>query len=245
MPFSTIQSPSFNELLIVVAGHPLDIPSTTVFMNYLKQQYDDTKKKMMLILNKQRYLCITADVWSSRAQAYLGMTVHYINDDFEQQSLFLAFRRMEKRQTNQILTAEIVKVLNDFGISVDKITHIVTDGGSAFCKAFKVYGRCADQLVEYNDPSNQDEDEIAPFIRNDDGEHFYSNILNFGENNDDLEENVQNLSGDSDMQSESQHSDDDDDDFFMSEAALNEHENAQVPTKKPNYMGISAQKLLC
>lgn len=197
-------------------------------MNYLKQQYDETKKKMMLILNKQRYLCITADVWSSRAQAYLGMTVHYINDDFIQKSFVLSFRRMEKRQTNQILTAEIVKVLNDFGISVDKITHIVTDGGSAFCKAFKVYGRCADQLVEYNDPSNQDEDGIAPFIRNDDGEHFYSNILHIGENNDDLEENDQNLSGTSDIQSESQQSDDDD--FFMSEGLLNEHENAQVPT---------------
>lgn len=29
-----------------------------------------------------------------------------------------------------------------------EITHIVTDGGSAFCKAFKVYGRSPDQLVE-------------------------------------------------------------------------------------------------
>lgn len=137
------------------------------------------KEKLTNLLKTQKYLCITADVWSSRAQAYLGMTVHFINEQFQLESFVLAFRRLNKKQTHNYLTSEIRKVLGEFGISVQKITHIVTDGGSAFCKAFKVYGRSVDHLIDRSDVPVDDEDGEDGFMRNENGEHLYSNIIQF------------------------------------------------------------------
>lgn len=139
LPFSTIQHPSFSEMLSTAAGRDLSLPSTTLFMKFLKEQYDEMRKRLRLLLDKQKYLCITTDVWSSRAQSYLGMTVHFINENFERESYVLSFRQLHHKQTYKELTSEIVAVLKEYGIVVDKITHIVTDGGSAFCKAFKVF----------------------------------------------------------------------------------------------------------
>lgn len=117
-------------------------------MQFLKNRYDEMKAKLTVILGKQEYICITCDVWSSRAEAFLGMTVHFINDEYELESFILAFRQLKQRQTHDVMAIEISKVLTEFEIIVGKITHIVTDGGSAFGKAFKVFGKGSDPLVE-------------------------------------------------------------------------------------------------
>lgn len=186
LPFSTIQQPSFKNMINTIAGKDISIPSTTVFMNFLKAQYDEMKSKLASLLDKQKYLCVTADVWSSRAQSYLGLTVHFINNDLERESFVLAFKQIQKRQTNDVLASEMHKVLQEYGITVSKITHIVTDGGSSFCKAFKVYGRGSDHLAE-NSEFNDDVEgvvENAPFMQFDDGEHFFSNIIQFDSDED-------------------------------------------------------------
>lgn len=86
------------------------------------------------------------------------------------------------------MAEEISKVLSELGIDVEKITHIVTDEGSAFGKTFKVYGKGSDALVEKQlnptdgvQVSNENEDEMIDeqFIRYDDGEVFFSNVIQF------------------------------------------------------------------
>lgn len=69
-----------------------------------------------------------------------------------------------------------------------KVTNIVTDGGSAFCKAFKLFGKSVDTLVEPVQISNEDnaiENEAdpneLPFIQHEDGEPFLSNIIEIDE----------------------------------------------------------------
>lgn len=87
-------------------------------------------------------------MWSSRAQAYLGMTVHYLTSTFERKSFLLAFRSLNEKETHEVLAAEINKILEEFGMPNYKVTHILTDGGSAFCKASKRYGNKYDTFVE-------------------------------------------------------------------------------------------------
>lgn len=155
------------------AGREIAVPSTTVFMNFLKVQFDEMKTGLQNTLKTQQFLCITTDVWSSRAQSYLGMTVHFFDDKFDRESYVLALRELKAKQTYDVLTTEIIKVLNDFEIDVDQVTHIVTDGGSAFCKAFKVYGKSIDHLIERVDCRNDaEEEDVTPFIQYDDGEYF-------------------------------------------------------------------------
>lgn len=190
LPFSTIQQPSFGSLLRAVAGADVSIPSNTVFMKFLKTTFDDMKMKLSQILRKQKYVCVTCDVWSSHAQAYLGMTVHFYNDRLQLESYVLAFRQLKERQTHAVMASEILKVFQEYGIEVKKITNIVTDGGSAFGKAFKVYGVGSDPLTEKHHSQNIDdvipelmetedenEAETIPFMQHEDGELFLSNII--------------------------------------------------------------------
>lgn len=192
LPFSIIKKPSFSTMISTVSGRDVSIPSVSVFMKYIAERYDEMQNKLSILLNRNNYLCITCDVWSSRAQSYLGMTVHYIDEFFVRQSYTLAFRSLTGKQTHDVLAKEILKVLDEYKIPLEKITNIVTDGGSAFCKAFKVFGHGSDPLMEGTNETNsvdedpeQSEESILPFMHYDDGEYFYSNILNFAQEKDD------------------------------------------------------------
>lgn len=136
------------------------MPSRHKFNVTLENKFGKTKEKLVEILSKQKYLCITTDVWSSRAQSYLGATVHFLNTDtFKRESYVLAFRPLLFRQTYQELANALNEIFRDFGISVDQITNIVTDGGSSFCKMFKIYGKSIDAVVSsYDEEENGFED---------------------------------------------------------------------------------------
>lgn len=134
------------------------------------------------------------------------MTVHFLNLNFERQSYALAFRQLRGRQTHDILANEMNKVFEEFGLTKEQISNIVTDGCSAFTKAFKLFGteepftsRC--QTIEefpLEDVENAVSDDL-PFMQSEDGEIFVANILTFG--TDELSSVVEN----------STHEDNDDD----------------------------------
>lgn len=173
-------------MINTIAGKEIKIPSTKVFMEFIKERFDEMKMKLSDLLNKQDNICVTCDVWSSRAQAFLGLTVHFVNSKYELESFVLAFIQLKHKQTHEVMASEIRKVFEEFGIDVRKITHIVTDGGSAFGKAFKVYGRGSDPLVEKcrniqnGVQSSSSDDELDDqFIQYDDGEAFFANVIQY------------------------------------------------------------------
>lgn len=188
LSFHTIHQPSLQSLLETLSRRKVEMPSTKYFMECLKNRYEGVRIKIKNMLDAQTNICLTADVWSSRAQAYLGITVHFITETFERKSFLLAFRQLKGRQTHDVLAAEICKILRDFGIANEKITNIVTDGCSAFCKAFKRFGTQHDPFVEdvVEDNGENEEDETSkvdrycnevPFIQNEDGELLVSNVI--------------------------------------------------------------------
>lgn len=150
------------------------------------------KDELIVLLSKQKYLCATADVWSSRAQSYLGVTIHFINDvTFIRESYVLAFRQLSSRQTYQELGNALNVIFNEFGIKRQQITNIVTDGASSFCKMFKMLGNSIDVVVNTYDELDSDEiavsltdnsnseDNVTEFMEDLNGELFVSDVLNF------------------------------------------------------------------
>lgn len=187
LSFNIIQNSAFRELLEVTAGREVRIPSTRDIMKCLSEHSETLKTTLIEKIAKQKYVCLTCDVWSSRAQSYFCMTVHYLNANFSRESYVLAFRQMCFKQTNKEITDLIRKILRDYKIHPIKVTHIVTDGGSAFCKAFKLYGVSHDTLVENSSDGDQmDEPNQLPFMQFEDGEGFYSNLIDLSDNSEEV-----------------------------------------------------------
>lgn len=190
LSFNIIQNEAFRSLLELTAGREVSIPTARDIMNTLSEHSEMLKTKLIEKIAKQRYVCLTCDIWSSRAQSYFSMTVHFINPEFQRESYVLAFRAMNHKQTNKEITQMIRQILREFKISPEKVTHIVTDGGSAFCKAFKLYGTSVDILVEQISDEQEVDDDMdevneMPFMQSEDGETFYSNIIDFDTDYDD------------------------------------------------------------
>lgn len=156
-------------------------------MNELDEKFKLMKDSLKKLLQKHEHICVTCDVWSSRGQSYLGVTVHFITENFQRESYVLAFKRLYYRQTYIELAQELDNIFNDYEIKMEQITNIVTDGGSAFCKMFKKFGSTVDIVVETTSDNEDEEDAMATnpnsedivqqFMQNDDGELFQSEIL--------------------------------------------------------------------
>lgn len=175
MSINIIQQKALRNLLEIVSHRKINIPSQTTIMKTLSSLFDETKRTFIEIIRQQIHVCVTCDVWSSRAQAYIGMTLHFLTKEFKRVSLVLAFRQLNAKQTYKEMTEILVRVFNEFEIPISKIRHVVTDSGSAFCKAFKQYGKPADSFVEeiqQSDGPCDDDDEPSemPFIQFESGE---------------------------------------------------------------------------
>lgn len=155
--FNVVQLKSFKELLETVSGRKIAIPSRHKFMKTLDSEYSKMKDALREILSHQEYLCVTADVWSSRAQ---GVTVHFLNAEFKRESYVLAFKQLHFKQTYKELAKEMDKIFDDYGIKISQITNIVTDGGSNFCKMFKMYGKSIDAVVTTYDEEVENDIEV-------------------------------------------------------------------------------------
>lgn len=182
LPFSVIQNVCFVKMLENLVGRKITMPSMRAFMKKLCEKFDRMKEKVIDALKSPKYVCITCDVWSSRSQSFLGVTAHFLSETFDRKSCVLAFRQIVGKQSYDVLGKALADIFKEFQIPVNKITHVVTDGGSAFCKAFRIYGKRGEETEEENvDTIDDEEDELnleLPFIRHGD-DFFFSNEITF------------------------------------------------------------------
>lgn len=173
-------------------------------MKTLDAEFLKVKDKLREVLSQQKYLCITADVWSSRAQSYLGVTVHFLNSGYKRESYLLAFKQLHFRQTYKELANALNDIFKEYGIKKTQITNIVTDGGSSFCKMFKVYGKSIDAIVStYDEDGNTSgteeevvDDIVMSTMLDINGEPFVNEILQFDNvdaNNATIEQSILGL----------------------------------------------------
>jgi hypothetical protein len=98
-------------------------------------------KKLITLLQKQRFVATTTDCWSAHHRSYIGVTVLWINEStMKRGSAAVACRRLKSAHTYDVLAAVLEQIHLECGIQ-DKTTKITTDNGSNFCKAFDVYSQ--------------------------------------------------------------------------------------------------------
>ena len=113
--------------------HPgYTLPSRTHFTKLMEQKYETTlvRVKDALKANENK-IALTTDAWTSVAtEAYLGITCHFISDDWELTSFCLTTMPLEERHTGANIAAWIEQVVERSEIHTNRIVAVVHDNGS-------------------------------------------------------------------------------------------------------------------
>lgn len=100
------------------------------------------------------------------------MTAHWIDPrDFHREKAAIACKRIKGRHTYDVIASEIEQIHSKFGLS-HKVTATVTDNGSNFVKAFKVY----EQQHPASDSDEGDDEEDQGVAFTDVGEVLSTNL---------------------------------------------------------------------
>lgn len=94
------------------------------------------------------------------------MTVHWKGDDLKGRSACLAIRWVKDRHTFDLIAKVINDVHKEFIDIIDKVKVMITDSGSNFLKAFKVFGgneltEDQDDLQNYDDEDCENDDDVV------------------------------------------------------------------------------------
>lgn len=162
---STVEKQSFVDLVKALAPNMTVMTRKTMAVR-MKQAHTEMAEKLMKELQDIKYVCTTADIWSTNRKSYLGMTVHWISDGNARQSRALALRRIKGSHTFDCIAGMICSVHEQFDLDVSKVVSTVTDNASNFKKAFECYTSCEDSDVDYDDDESEEHDVMYTDVNN-------------------------------------------------------------------------------
>lgn len=93
-------------------------------------------------LKSVSHVTLTTDIWTDiQTKSFLGVTVHYIENN-SLASSSLGVIELTESHAAQYISTELVCLLNDWGIHIDKVIAVVTDNGANMVKAIcDTFGR--------------------------------------------------------------------------------------------------------
>jgi len=127
LPFNIIESPIFKRPFMLLKEQ-VSIMSASTLKRRLMDLYQQKKneRKLMLEENDSRF-SFTTDCWTSPNNlGFLGITVHWVDKQFELQSMTLAFAPLKTSHCGTELARGFKAVLRDFGL-LWKIMAITLD----------------------------------------------------------------------------------------------------------------------
>ncbi len=74
------------------------------------------KKEMKTSLAAVDFVCATADCWSSSNRAYLGVTIHWLDESLIRKSQALACKRIVGSHTFNVLAEALESILLEFQV---------------------------------------------------------------------------------------------------------------------------------
>ncbi|KAG0415404.1 hypothetical protein HPB47_007416 [Ixodes persulcatus] len=146
-PFSVVEAERFVNLLQYVA--PNCTPMTRrMLMTRLDASYVEMKLRLKESLASVPYVVVTADCWTTFRRSYMGATVSWLEPTaLTRKSAVLICRRMPGRKTYDKLASPLLETFQDYDLQ-GKVTKVVTDNGSNFVKAFKLFSEPQDAITD-------------------------------------------------------------------------------------------------
>uniref|UniRef100_A0A671UN90 HAT C-terminal dimerisation domain-containing protein n=2 Tax=Sparus aurata TaxID=8175 RepID=A0A671UN90_SPAAU len=130
-PISMVEDEGFKQMINTF--HPgYTLPSRTHFTKLMEEKYEAAAAKIIDVLKLTKSkIALTADAWTSVAtEAYLGITCHFISDDWELTSFCLTTMPLEERHTGVNIAAWIEHAIARFQVPASNIVAVVHDNGS-------------------------------------------------------------------------------------------------------------------
>ncbi|KAK1889018.1 Zinc finger BED domain containing protein 1 [Dissostichus eleginoides] len=129
-PMSMVDGEGFREMIRQFNPEYI-LPSRTHFTHLMEKKYEATLLKVKETIKEVKSaLTLTADVWTSRAtEAYLGVSCHFISEDWEMKTLNLATMPLEERHSGVNIMTWLEEVIAKYDILPTKIKAVVHDNG--------------------------------------------------------------------------------------------------------------------
>lgn len=113
--------------------HPgYTLPSRTHFSKLMEKKYQDTFQEVKIAIKANNSkITLTTDIWTSvTTEAYLSITCHYINDDWDMESICHTTMSLQDRHTGSNIAESLEEVARRFEIPPSNIITIVHDNGA-------------------------------------------------------------------------------------------------------------------
>lgn len=125
VPVSVVEEPSFIELF---RGTGLSMCSSSQLLAHLDETHTCFVENIKRSLLEIRYICVTADIWTSRNKHYFGYCGFWLDNDLKRQMAVLACVRLSNMPTYNEIQSLIGQINKNYELSEDKITCTVIDG---------------------------------------------------------------------------------------------------------------------
>jgi BED zinc finger len=145
-PFSVVTNVQFIKLINTLDPRYI-LPGRASLKEKVTEYFDEMRRNIRLDIDKiPGKVSLTCDMWTSTLtnSSFLGLTIHYVNKDWQFKHFLLDIISFNERHTANNITDAILSVLNEFNLK-EKILALTTDNATTMMSV----GRLLTGRLEY------------------------------------------------------------------------------------------------
>lgn len=163
-PFSIVENTDFRAMITKFDPRYKFLNRATV-KSKIMELYKEKRNLIIQDLNKiPGKVSLTSDMWTSMHtnEAYLGITIHYINIEWKLCHFLLDIIPFQDKHTGENMAKEILQILHEFNLE-NKILGLTTDNASSMIKCGKIIKQ---ELIQTSGNNNFNHYRCAAHILN-------------------------------------------------------------------------------
>lgn len=154
MPMNIVSQPWFTSFMTFM-DPKFVMPSRYKVNKLIVNQFECQKSILQSKLKAAKWVSLTIDMWSDRRmRAFLGITVHFLNELMIFESFVLDCASFEGKHTSDNISNKCAAIVESYEIQ-DKIAFVVTDNAANMVKAFRSCRELFGDKEDAEEPSSE------------------------------------------------------------------------------------------